>query len=75
MKKLSAPARERWFKRIFSAQAARNGGIIRRSVDTVQGIASEAELVVHVKARGFHMVRSGDQYVILCHHGDFKLIC
>jgi hypothetical protein len=75
MKKLSAPARERWFKRMFHAQAARNGGIIRRSVENVQGLASEAELMAQVKARGFHMVRSGDQYVILCHQGDFKLIC
>jgi hypothetical protein len=37
--------------------------------------ASEADLKAYMKARGFHMVISGDQYVILCHQGDFKLIC
>ena len=75
MPKLSAEARERWFRRIFRAQAARNGGIIRRSVNNVKELASEAEFIAYVKAKGFHMVRSGDQYVVLCHQGDFKLIC
>ncbi len=60
---------------MFSAQAAQNGGIIRRKVASVKEWVSEAELIADVKARGFHMVRSGDQYVVLCHRGDFKLIC
>jgi len=65
----------RWIRQIFRAQAARNGGIVRRQITSVHKYASEAELKAAVQHRGFHMVISGDQYVILCHQGDFKVIC
>ena len=64
-----------WVKQIFKAKAAKNGGIVRRQVTSVQKHASEAELKAEVKRRGFHMVRSGHQYGIVCNTGQFKLIC
>ena len=64
-----------WVTRIFRADAAQNGGIIRRAIHSVERFSSEEELIREVKRRGFHMVRSGGQYVILCNKGTFKLIC
>ncbi len=64
-----------WVNQIFKAKAAKNGGIVRRQVASVQKHSSEAELKKEVKRRRFHMVRSGHQYVIICNTGQFKLIC
>ena len=64
-----------WVSQIFNAQAARNGGVVRRKISSVIRFASEPELIAEVQRRGFHMVVSGDQYVILCNTGRFDLVC
>jgi hypothetical protein len=63
-----------WIEKIFAAKAAQNGGIVRRKVSNVEKYASEWELKSAVKARGFHLVRCGDQYVILCNRGTIKVV-
>jgi hypothetical protein len=70
--KLTASA---WVQQIFLAQAASNGGILRRKIASVVQFASSADLEAEVKRRGFHMVETGDQYVIFCHTGNFRMIC
>jgi len=64
-----------WINQIFVAQAVRNGGIVRRKISSVVRYASAKDLEAEVKRRKFHMVVSGDQYVILCNTGEFHLIC
>lgn len=66
---------KQWINQIFQAQAVRNGGIVRRKMASVAQYASAADLEAEVKRRKFHMVVSGDQYVILCNTGQFHLIC
>ena len=51
---------------IFRADAAKNGGVVRRSKNDVERIASHAELEKEVKLRNFHLLEAGDQYVIIC---------
>jgi hypothetical protein len=63
-----------WIEQIFDAKQARNGGIVRRSRKSVAMNASEAELISAVQRRGFHIVRTGKQYVIFCDGGDVRLI-
>lgn len=69
------PTGSRWLAQIWNAQAAKNGGIVRRQVSSVKQFATVKELKQQVKARGFHMIRSGDQYLIFCHNGEFRMIC
>lgn len=69
------PTSSKWIKQIFRAKQARNGGIVRRKVANVKKYASFKELKFAVKKRDFHMLRSGDQYLVFCHKGDFKVIC
>jgi hypothetical protein len=69
------PTSQVWIKKIFKAEAARNGGIVRRSTRSVSRYASEGELVAEVKRRNFHMVATGGQYVILCNTGGMDVIC
>jgi hypothetical protein len=64
-----------WIQQIFRAKAARNGGIVRRKVESVKKYASLAQLRAEVRRRRFHMLQTGDQYLIICNDGFFKTIC
>ncbi len=68
------PSAHAWISQIFSSQAARNGGIVRRKIASVIEYASVDLLHAEVIRRGFHMVESGDQFVIFCHRGDLKIV-
>jgi len=69
-----------WINQIFKAAQSNNNGIVRRSKDSVNKYASEADLLaaVHSIRRAgfeFHVIHSGTQYVIFCNKlGDFKLL-
>jgi hypothetical protein len=69
------PTHGRWIGQVFTSQSARNGGIVRRKVSSVKKYATIKELKAEVKRQGFHMLRSGDQFLIFCHQGDFRVIC
>ena len=64
-----------WIQQIFDSSSARTGGIVRRSVADVERLASRRELIAAVLARGFHLIRVGNQYVIICtNSGDVEII-
>ena len=69
------PTGKAWIKQIFKAQAVKNGGIVRRKVDNVKKYATVKELKAEVKRRKFHMLQTGDQYLIICNPGYFRTIC
>ena len=75
MAKGSLPARQAWINQIFKAQSAGAGGVVRRSATDVRKYASHQDLKKEVLARGFHLIRTGDQYVILCYSGELRVIC
>jgi hypothetical protein len=64
-----------YIHRIFQAQQAKRGGIVRRKVSDIDKFASMAQLEAEVRLRGFHMWITGKQAVILCHRGDLQMIC
>lgn len=72
---MAIPRDKAWIDQIFEAQSAQEGGIVRRSVADVKKFASFKDLRSAVKARGFHLLRTGDQYVVLCHKGEIRIIC
>lgn len=55
-----------WIDQIFSAKAAISGGVIRRSVDWVEREIGRDRFFIEVRRRGFHLMRAGNQYIILC---------
>jgi hypothetical protein len=59
---------------IFKAASAKNGGIVRRSKASVLKCASYTQLKSAVKKRGFHLLRSGGQYIVICNKGACRLI-
>jgi len=63
-----------WIENIFSAKIATEEGVVRRKKTTVQRYASNKELIAAVKKRRFHLIETGDQYVIVCNSGDVRII-
>lgn len=68
------PLAHAWISQIFCSQAARGGGTVRRKIASVIEYASIDLLRTEVMRRGFHMVESGDQFVIFCHPGELKIV-
>lgn len=64
-----------WLKQMFAAGQANKGGIVRRSVKSVVDGVGEAALVAAAKRKRFHVIKTGGQYVVLCHPGKQKIIC
>ena len=68
------PSAHAWISQIFNSQAACGGGIVRRKIASVADYASVEMLRAEVIRRGYHMVESGDQFVIFCHPGELKIV-
>ncbi|WP_116082280.1 N-(5'-phosphoribosyl)anthranilate isomerase [Tropicimonas sp. IMCC34011] len=66
---------DHWIDAIFSARAARTGGIVRRAVPWVHREIGRDRFVEEVRRRGFHLVRCGSQYVVICSKDGLKIIC
>lgn len=64
-----------WIDQIFAADAAAQGGVVRRSRESVEQYSSLRELVAEAKRRNFHVVETGGQVVVLCHEGDLVIHC
>ncbi len=64
-----------WVDDIFGAAAAANGGVVRRSLESVHRYSSVQEVVDAALARGFHVIETGDQLVVLCHTGGMTVLC
>lgn len=64
-----------YINQIFEADAAKNGGIVRRKIANVEKYSSFKYLVKAVEEKGFHLIKTCDQYVILCSIGKFEICC
>jgi len=74
----STPTREYadgWIDQLFSAKAARTGGVIRRSVHWMHREVGLDRIKEEVHLRGFHMIECGNQYVIICNKAGLQIIC
>lgn len=60
----TSPA-DSWIDLIFSARAAQ-GGVVRRSVAWVDREIGRDRFFAEVRARGFHLLAAGNQFVVIC---------
>jgi hypothetical protein len=72
---MAIPNPTKWTMDIFKAASVNNGGVVRRARADVKKHGSYSLLKAEVLRRGFHLIRTGEQYVILCHKGDIRIIC
>lgn len=67
------PSPYSYIREIFRANSVKKGGIVLRKVADVHKLASFKALLDEVEIRRFHLIETGDQYVIICNPGNFKL--
>lgn len=65
----------RWVDQVFSAAQSRNGGVVRRSLNDVEHFNAYDEIVRRARNKGWHVIETGDQLVVLCHPGDLTIVC
>lgn len=62
-----------WIRLIFSAKAA-DGQVIRRNVTWVDREVGRERFISEVRARGFHLLQTADQFIVVCHSGPVHLL-
>ncbi len=61
-------------RQLFSAQAARDGGVVRRSLRDVERILGRTALEQELRRRGYRAVENSGQFVIFCNRAPVRLI-
>ena len=64
-----------WLDQLFDAWAADKGDVIRRSISDVEKYASRTELLAECRSRTYHLIETGDQFVVICNCGIIKIHC
>ncbi|MCZ8334813.1 MAG: N-(5'-phosphoribosyl)anthranilate isomerase [Rhodobacteraceae bacterium] len=64
-----------WLNALFAAKSAQDGGVIRRSVRSIEREIGRETFEAEVRRRGFHAIEIGGQYIILCNSGQMRVIC
>jgi hypothetical protein len=63
-----------WIDRVFSAKVAENGGVVRRSVASVEREIGRAQFEDEIRRRRFHLLECGGQYIVICISGRLQII-
>ncbi|WP_299649679.1 N-(5'-phosphoribosyl)anthranilate isomerase [uncultured Tateyamaria sp.] len=69
-----APPNDAWIDQLFSSKAARKGAVVRRSLAWVHREVGRAEFEAEVRKRGYHLIETADQLVVVCHNGPIRLL-
>ncbi len=64
---------ETWIRLIFSAQAAR-GGVVRRSIAWVDREVGRDRFFAEVRQRGFHLLATSNQFIVVCNRDPVQLL-
>ena len=62
-----------WLNQVFSAKSVLSGGVVRRSRKWVEAEIGIGLFEQSVRARGYHLLEAGDQFVVICHSGPVNL--
>lgn len=65
---------DRWMRQMFSAKAARDGGVVRRKVSDVDRIVGRAAFEAELRRRGYRAVENAGQFVIFCNREPVRLV-
>lgn len=57
---------ERFMLHLFSSEAARTGGVIRRQVRDVERFVGRDKFLSEMRRRGFPVVENAGQFVVFC---------
>lgn len=63
-----------WLNQMFAAKAARKGSVVRRSIAWVDREVGRDRFQREVRQRGFHLIETADQYVVVCRNGPIRIL-
>jgi len=63
-----------WIHQIFASKAAQHGGVVRRSIAWVDREVGRDRFMSEVRQRGFRLIRTADQFIVICHRGSIELV-
>jgi hypothetical protein len=63
-----------WVDQVFSARAARFGGVVRGSLRWVEAEVGRAAFEDEVRRRGWHLVECNGQLVVFCTARPIKVL-
>ncbi len=65
---------DEWLNQMFAAKAAQRGGVVRRSFSWVDREVGRDMFLSAVRARGYRVIETADQYVVVCHNGPIRIL-
>ncbi|MBD3763949.1 MAG: N-(5'-phosphoribosyl)anthranilate isomerase [Rhodobacterales bacterium] len=65
---------ETWIAEIFSARAVTRGGVIRRDLRWIDREVGRDRFLAEVRARGFRLVETGGQWIVICNRDGLRVI-
>lgn len=68
------PQMHPWIQQLFGTKAARKGAVVRRSTAWVHREVGRDVFEAEVRRRGYHLLQTADQYVIICHSGSVRML-
>lgn len=60
---------EVWIAELFAAKAVSSGRVIRRNRAWVDREIGRERFMDEVRSRGFHLLETADQFIVVCHSG------
>lgn len=61
-----------WLLHLFSSQAAREGGVIRRKIRDVDRMIGREPFLAEMRRRGYKVLENAGQYVIFCNREPIR---
>ncbi len=65
---------EGWIFHLFSSQAAREGGVVRRQLRDIERYVGREPFLAEMRRRGYTVVENAGQFVIFCNREPVKRI-
>lgn len=63
-----------WIHQMFSTRAARRGAVVRRSTAWVDREVGRERFLDEIRSRGYHVIQTADQFIVVCHDGPIRLL-
>ncbi|MDF1669580.1 MAG: N-(5'-phosphoribosyl)anthranilate isomerase [Roseovarius sp.] len=70
--RLSPP--EPWIAQLFGTKSARKGAVVRRSCAWVEREVGRERFFQEIEKRGFHLIETADQFLVICHNGPIRFV-
>ena len=65
----------KWIEQMFGAQIVEKEGIVRRKKSDVHKNASFKILEKYCREQQYHLIETGNQYIVMCNAGALKVHC